>query len=191
MGEILNKVIRIAKIEMDNGRYKIRSADGELYSFFQFKSGTKIPTQAYDHFIGNNHGEQFGQEDVVIIGYTETQKPNKEGKMVIYKNIISMFPSDDSPQEYNVIKPSNLPPNGKSELVEEKEEKFESRQQFGKRLAVHGMINGLLAGGITLARLDMAFIEDIIALEERIERALKSPVALQQQEAEMVSGIPF
>ncbi len=43
---------------------------------------------------------------------------------------------------------------------------------FGKRLAIHGMINGMLAGGYKITDFDMQLIEDVMALEDRINNAL-------------------
>lgn len=180
MVDIKNKVIRIAKIEMDNGRYKIRSSDGELYSFFQFKSGTKIPTQAYEHFTMNNHGEQFTQEDLATIGYTEIVKPDNQGANRIYKNIISMFPSDGVPEAQTVsAAPSQPSPVYVSTDVE-------SKEAYGRRLAIHGMANGLLAGGHKIEEVK-SNLPQLFDLENSIEKLLSS----RKEEDKIIGKIPF
>ncbi len=146
MGSIFNKIIRIAQISSDNGRFKIRSADGDLYSFFQFKQGGKVPTQAYEHFMTNNHGQQFNQEDMALIGYTETEGTTKQGQTVTYKNIISMFPSDAESRDLGNKQPQapKVPSSGQSLT---REANIESREAFGKRLAMHGFVNSRLVNG--------------------------------------------
>jgi len=180
MGTILNKVIRIAKIEMADGRYKIRAADGDLYSFFQFKSGLvdgkKVHTQAYEHFMGNNHNEQFNQEDVVQIGYTESEKMNKEGKMVVYKNIISMFPSDETPSQAQPQPRPQPPIHQPGEVMSSRvqtapQPQYESREAYGRRLAVHGMANGLLASGKDISEVNQ-MLPQLMELEMSIEKQL-------------------
>lgn len=175
---IFNKIIRIAQISSDNGRFKIKSSDGETYSFFQFKTGGRIPTQAYEHFMGNNHGEQFNQEDVALIGYTETPGTTKQGQSITYKNIVSMFPSEEQPgtqEPRQAPRPSNSPPR---EQTFTKEPNIESREAFGKRLAMHGMANSRLVNN-TIEQVKQE-LPQLMDLELSIEATLSGQIDSSQ-----------
>jgi hypothetical protein len=50
----------------------------------------------------------------------------------------------------------------------------ESREAFGQRLAIHGMVNGMLASGVK-PREVIGQLGDLLVLEDAIDNALKNP----------------
>lgn len=174
----INKNIKIASIEATNGRYKIKDSEGNSYSFFEKKQdGTN--SQAYEHFTMGNFNGPFTIGSSAKISYTENPGKTKSGDNVVYKNITSMFQTVESAQ-------IGHPVPVVSEVSEPVLERNESREAFGKRLAIHGMANGRLAAGTPPAVVGEEIYE-LFKLEDTIEQALKN----RPQENIDVSDIPF
>lgn len=72
-----------------------------------------------------------------------------------------------------------------------------SNDAFGQRLALHGMVNGMLASGKAPAEVEQS-LGELLKLEDAIDRALKSPseflgddLPTIEQETMPVEDIPF
>lgn len=179
-----NKLIKITSIEGKSGRFVVKDQDDIQYSFFTTKQDGS-ETQAYITFKTSNHGGQLSIGSDCQITYKEEKKFNeKAGKEVTYRNIVSFLGG---------IAPVAV--NSRPEPVLERTEPFESKAAYGKRLAIHGMVNGMLASGK-----DPAYIRDhlssLLALEEAIDEALSSGEAYMQvpeapEEEDFDPDIPF
>lgn len=183
MSDIKNAVIKITSIEEDNGRYKIKDEHNKSYSFFKTLSGKDDLTQAYSHFTYNNHNGAFKVGDTVKIGYSEKPGTDRSGKPITYKNIVSFFPAEPSSQPVVVAHPAPVA------------EPYESRNQFGKRLALHGMVNGMLAADTKPLEVILE-LPNLLKLEDAIEAILiKQPATelpiIQQDDDIKVEDIPF
>jgi hypothetical protein len=55
----------------------------------------------------------------------------------------------------------------------------ETKEAFGKRLAIHGFVNAMLSTGITPQAIDGTLIQDLLSLESRLDTFL-NPSAFRQ-----------
>ncbi len=165
MGQIINKTIKIESIAIKDGRYSIKDSEGKSFSFFQFKNGTKETTQAYEQLNNGNHNGPFVKGDYAFIGYSENASVARDGQPITYRNIVSIMPAQGGQAEPRAEAPSPSNPGG------DREPEMESRKDFGRRLAIHGMVNGLLASGEAPARV-AGMLQELIKLEEAIDAEL-------------------
>jgi hypothetical protein len=66
---------------------------------------------------------------------------------------------------------------------------IKQEDNFGLRLAIHGMVNGLLAGGCTPAEVS-SLLPELFGLEEDIEMRLSKPASLNVAEAKIKKANP-
>ena len=143
MSEIRNKEITIQGFEFKNNRYKITDQDLQSYGFFTTKQDGN-DTQVY----GQWKMMQLGQGKSVNIGYVEEEFYSEKAKKNIRtKKIISFR----EPRQESAPVPKGV------------------QDDFGRRLAIHGMVNGLLASGKAPEEIN---IQSLITLEDRINEAL-------------------
>ena len=162
--KLLNKTIQISAKEekLQGGKpvYKIKDEKGLTYTIYKFKKNDSVSV-AWDQITKLSVG------DNVFIGYVENQG-EYEGKTVTYRTILTLS-TDISNGMMNASaqeKSFNPEPN--------REQYQESREAFGRRLAIHGMVNGLLAGGTEIDQIDSGVIEDLLELEDRIDVQLNA-----------------
>lgn len=172
------KVVTIEALsdKPDKSKFSIM-ADGNWYSGFKKWEGED--TTVYSQFKMGNHNMPFKKGDQALITYTLGEYNGE----VVY-NLKSMYPSD-SPRPAET-------PRYESNIASQSE----SREDYGRRLAVHGLLNGLVGfKGLAITRED---IQQVIAIEDVINEELAKPkgwAGLGQklkQEAEEVDsdGIP-
>lgn len=149
---LFNKEITIQSLQAFDNRYSLTDSENNKYSFFTTKQDGS-ETQAFNTFKTSKNGGQLGVGDYCRISYKEDSKTNQYGKTVVYKTIVSFLGGIKAPA--NVQKPITEP---KIDL-------------YGKRLALHGMVNGLLASG-KLPHEIAPMLQDLINLEEALEKAL-------------------
>ena len=159
-----SKTITISKVEMtsfDTGnQYKITSSEGVKYKFYNTKKDGN-PTVAFKQF--QDMGIKIGS--TVEVWYKELAK-EYEGKPYTDRIIASFREAVGRPAQAT-----------KQELKKEiqynieqqpKDEKF--WQERGRRLALHGFINGRLVNH-TIAEVK-AEINELLALEDEIDKKL-------------------
>jgi len=139
-------------------KYSLKDHDGRTFNFFTTKQdGTD--TSAFSQF--KTMGLKVG--DTVMIGYVEDEF-EIEGKNVISKKIINF-------RETNEL-PSKTAPQAKSSTGEANSgQAGRSNDAFGRRLAVHGFINGLFASGMTITQVKERLTE-LVKLEDEIDGVL-------------------
>ncbi len=193
---LLNKTITVSAKEekLQGGKpvMKIKDQNNLTYTVYKTKQDgtTSVAwTQLADLNLGDN----------VQIGYAE-QQGEYEGKAVTYRTIRS-FNKDIGQGMANAQAQGKTTPQGHNN-----ESDRESSKDFGKRLAIHGMVNGMLASGMTPEGVESA-LPSLLKLEESIDKALNPATGwdkaretfgtpeelptLQQEEEIDVSDIPF
>lgn len=162
MSEIKNKTITIQGFDIvqNNTKYVITDQDNQKYSFFMQWEG-----QDTSQFAQWKNME-LGQGKTVRIGYTEVKKFNqKANREATYKNIMNFL----EPAQQSAPVPKGV------------------QDEYGKRLAIHGFVNGLLASGKNPDDID---IQSLLRLENRVNEMLNGK---QEVEGFPVDdeGIPF
>ena len=116
-------------------------------------------------------------------------KPKPEGAGEYESRTIRNFDLDIGNGVKNYQAQNQPPATQKAKYVPEaefkkelKENFTESREQYGRRLAIHGMVNGMLAAGIKPTDISLEVISQVDMLENRINNFLKDYED---------SGIPF
>ncbi len=130
-------------------------------------------SEAYSALQNYKFGDTFG----ISYGESEESFVNDQGKNINFtkRTIYSILPLVKTPEEIGT-KPFK-------EYTVEKPQQTENREDFGRRLAIHGMVNGLLAGGVLPNDID---IPELIKLEDRINEFLAGKIDDLD-----VSDIPF
>jgi hypothetical protein len=108
--------------------------------------------------------------DTIHIGFTESPETfvNKEGKTVNYTDrfILGLREASGAPSRIEVKDGPERANRGQYD---------ESRQAFGRRLAVHGFVNGMLAAGATIETV-VKDLPALMRLEDAIDLALQGPL---------------
>jgi hypothetical protein len=155
----------------------------------------ELDSEAYGSLKAYKIGESFGVE----YGEKEESFVAKEGKTINFtrRTIYKILPLVSNPSASQAQPASPSRSKTGPSMTE-----YESREAFGKRLAIHGMVNGMLAAGATIetivkdlpallkleSKIDLALNERPMTAEEAMEDAL--PV-IQQGEDVDVEDIPF
>ena len=161
--KILNKGITITEISMKSvksgSKYALKDHEGRTFNFFTTKQdGTD--TQAHAQF--KSMGLKVGS--TVTIGYVEDSFTTQDGRAGITKKIISF-------RELNG-EPSQTAPQTESARGEVKRgQSGNSSDAFGRRLALHGFVNGMLAAGATVDVIKND-LPALLALEDEIDNLL-------------------
>lgn len=176
MDKLINAVIKLQEVSKKSGQYgqiaKIKGDDNHTYTVFEQKKDGSI-SAAWEQ-LG---GLQLGQS--VQIGYVEnpgtfTDKETGQTKNYISR-IIRVFNTDIGSGVQNHENRSSQGQIGVSDAKPD---------NFGLRLAIHGMVNGLLAGGNTPQQVS-GLLPDLFRLEEDIEIRLNKPVSMNTAEAKI------
>lgn len=167
---ITPKVIRIKKVFNNDRKFVILDEQDVRYEGWKDWEGE--PTEVYNQFTAGG----FKEGDTVLVNYKSSEKNGK-----VYHNLTGVF-------RHGVSAPSTAPTTS----TKPQPPTNENREAFGKRLAIHGMVNGMLASGRTPAEVRDA-LPSLLALEEAIEKALidgKPEMKIESDEID-VEDIPF
>lgn len=200
--KIYNKGITIQEISMKSvksgNRYVLKDHEGKTFGFFTTKQDGS-DTQAFAQFksmdlrVGNT----------VTVGYVEDEfEVNDNGvqKSVISKKIISFRELNGEPSQTALADQTGRggAPRASQETFNRTTEN--GNDAYGRRLALHGFVNGMLAGGATVETIARD-IPALLRLEDTIEKALSevrpvSPITedelpVIQQEEINVEDIPY
>ncbi len=151
--------LTVSKKGEKDSKYWIKGSDGEFYGGFRDFEG--ILTDGYNSFLELNEG------DNVVITYSKSVGANDK----IYRNVRSIHQSSRFPSAILKGSPSAVAP--KTAPVSQNTASQGKSDDFGRRLAVHGMINGILASGVKPFDVTTETIRAVISLEDRIDLALK------------------
>lgn len=196
---IHNKNIRVDSVETkmaSSGNTKYILTEGkDKYYFWRLEKGSE--GSVFNSFTGMSDAGTLKKGSVVYIGYTEEDESfvNNEGKTINYKSrhIVGL-------REVGIGETASAPsqaekPRGGANFSSQRG----SNDAFGQRLAIHGMVNGMLAAGDTPAVIISA-LGELLKLEDTIDRALKTPseflgddlpsLSLDENEID-VEDIPF
>lgn len=173
---MLNKTITIDSIETKqastgNWKYIIKDTDGDKYHFYRDNKNGQ--SEAFVSF--NSLSPKKG--DSLMISYNEEDKSftNDQGKLINYKDRFIA----------NIIKGS-----GQQTITQTVYEPVEKgNDKFGLRLAIHGMVNGLLASGKSPQEVS-ELLPDLFGLEQDIELRLSKPMSLNVAEAKIRENMP-
>ena len=184
--QILNATITIEEVVDKEKKVVLKAHDGNrvfTYSIWKTKQDGS-DTSAYSQF--KTMGLRSGS--AVMIGYVIDEYTTQIGgfdKKVQSKKIINFreasenFGTGTAPT--NNSHGVNMAPN----------------DAFGRRLAVHGFVNGMLAGGKTLQQVATS-LRDLLKLEDAIDHALSSnqpdpnaDLPVIQQDDLDISEVPF
>ncbi len=179
----MNKVIGLTSLTIKSGPYgniaKIQDEKGLTYSVFEKKrdNTTSVAWQqlmGYTDDNGEDHeGLKLGTN--VQISFSEEQK-EYEGKSYTARTIRS-FNEDIGNGAANYANQSpSTPSSPASNLDHSGAPQRGSNDAFGRRLAIHGMVNGMLAAGVRPEQINTTAIKNLLELEDRLESAL-SPVS--------------
>ncbi len=175
--KMLNKTITIDSIETKqastgNWKYIIKDTDGDKYYFYRDNKNGQ--SEAFVSF--NSLSPKKG--DSLMISYNEEDKSftNDQGKLINYKDRFIA----------NIIKSSG----GQQTITQQVYEPVEKgNDKFGLKLAIHGMVNGLLASGKSPQEVS-ELLPDLFGLEQDIELRLNKPMSLNVAEAKIRENMP-
>lgn len=182
MPNLENRTITIKSLEGSESRYKIKDQNGLTYSFFTTKKDGS-QTEAYRTFMVENNGGPLMIGNHVQVTFREEQKPNQSGQMITYRNIVSFLGGVTAP----LPSPGGMSSGsrGPSPI---------SDDRYSRRLAMHGMVNGLLAAGVPVDSV-VQYLPGLSKLEDEIEASLillpSSSQPLSEEVDQIVEDIPF
>lgn len=156
-------------------KFWFKDQDGNSYSSFKAWQGT--PKDVWTQWQTGNHNGPFMNGVTANISFSKTV--GKDDK--IYFNLASIFPAIDQ-TPLPAQKPVSVAPSASNENV------AESREAYGKRLAVHGLINGILASGTLPQEVDIA---QVFLLEQKINEYLAKPESMVIAEAKIKKPTPY
>lgn len=172
--KMLNKTITIDSIETKqastgNWKYTIKDTDGDKYHFYRDNKNGQ--SEAFVSF--NSLSPKKG--DSLMISYNEEDKSftNDQGKLINYKDRFIA----------NIIKGSV------QQTITQQVYEPVDKDKFGLRLAIHGMVNGLLASGKSPQEVS-ELLPDLFGLEQDIELRLNKPMSLNVAEAKIRENMP-
>jgi len=109
--------------------------------------------------------------DITNISYKEEPKTfvNGQGKTINFnqKTIIGFRETNDMPEQTKPIQAPTTPQRSNSSVTEPRD----TQDAFGRRLAIHGFMNALLASGKTTIQARQV-IPELLELEDAINEAL-------------------
>lgn len=173
--QIENIITEISAIEDTGIQLKLRDKNKKSLGSFFKKKKDGASTVAYDQYL------DMGIESGSVVEISFKEVPYKDGTI---KNIIGFREAAGRP-ESNYKARINGTESADAQALKEAlddlpllESEFpnakpQGQDKFGQRLAVHGLLNGLLASGNYLPEeINDKLIKDVIALEDRINEAL-------------------
>lgn len=147
--EIQNKTITVSSVSDVGEKVKIKDHEGKTFNVWKNKKdGT--PTQAYSQFLAMD----LKVGGSAAVGFKEDQF-DYQGKTVTSKVIISFRETNETPA---------LPANGS--------QVYESKEDYSRRLGVHGFVNARLVNN-TPEQVE-AELDKLIGLEDVLEAKLKA-----------------
>lgn len=161
MDQIDNKIITIAKIEQSAKAFKITDQDGDKYTLWIRKQDGNN-TQAFDQY--QIMGLMVGKIAYVGFKAEPATFTNDVGKVINYtqRTIISFREATNAPL-------NNPQPEYQKKQTTQTEPFTETREEYGRRLAIHGMVNGMLASGKNPEEIK---VSTLLELEGRINEVL-------------------
>ena len=175
MNNIQNANILITNIEAKmastgNMKYTITDGEKRKFSFFQNKQDGTAGS-VYTSF--NSMGLKVG--DTAHIGFIEEEDSftNQKGENIKYmkRNIVNIMEAHGSPKTPMPNTLQNVPVT-------------ESKEEYGKRLAIHGFINGLLGSNKTIQEV-IELLPQLFLLEQKINEYLAKPESMVIAEAKI------
>ncbi len=181
MDQITNKAITISGITQGIKNWIIVDQDKKKYTLWLIKKDGE-ETMAYKQF----KRMELVAGKVVDISFKEDPASfvNDAGKTVNFTNrtVIGFRETNDIPLALD--SPKFIANQPKEIKVQEY---TESREDYGRRLAIHGMVNGMLSSGQTIDSV-MSQVTNLIDLEDHINEVLAGKV----DDGEIrVEDIPF
>jgi hypothetical protein len=175
MDKILNDAITIESVEQKNDRITLVDHNKNRYGFWATRKakdeeGNPVIDQAGNQVMEDsapmtqfkNMGLKKGM--TVRIGYVIEPYTDKMGVSRESKKIINFQETNDSPSQ-------TPPPAESSNDGANRGHSGESRDAFGRRLAIHGFVNGMLAAGATIETV-VNDLPALLELEAAIDHAL-------------------
>lgn len=157
MENLLSTTITVESIEDKGKSIKLKGSDKKSYSFWKTKQDGQN-TSMYEQF--KNMGIEAGT--TVNISYKVEEFTLPDGKQAHANKVIWFREAGGSPV---IEKPRQEAVNAPS---------GHTNDQFGFRLAIHGMVNGLLASGLFPKNV-IELLPDLWLLEKAIEEKLSKP----------------
>lgn len=180
---ILNKTIKIDNIESkfaSTGNEGITLISGkDKYTFYRTVKGED--GEVYKAFKNMD----VKPHDIVNIGYTEEDQEftNEKGQLIKFKkrSVVGIREGQATQLSLDTEKPYSGANNASG---------GESKEAYGLRLAIHGMVNGMLASGKSPAEVSIA-LPALFGLEEDIEIRLNKPASMNVAEAKINQNLPI
>lgn len=184
MENLLSTTITVESIEDKGKSIKLKCSDRKSYSFWKTKQDGQN-TSMFEQFT--NMAIQAGT--TVNISYKVEEFTTQDGKQAHSNKVIWFREAGGTPLIEKPVYEAKNAPTG------------QSSEQFGFRLAIHGMVNGLLASGVS-PRDAIELLPDLWLLEKAIEEKLSKPAEMTIAEAKIeqnkkeleeivVDNIPF
>lgn len=172
MNTLLNTTIEIQEMSDKLGKFgpikkikgkNIETGQANTYTVYQTKQDGSIST-AWTQL------QTISVGDTVNVGYVEQSGVMQDGKPFTSR-IVRNFDKDLGNGRKNYVQhnppaPVQSPSQGQNIAPQR-----ESSEAYGKRLAIHGMVNGLLASGMLFPDV-IKSLPGLIQLEDEIEKAL-------------------
>lgn len=174
MADFQNKVITIVTKEEKktktgtNTKIFLTDQDGIKYSFFKKKKDGTLCTAAEQlRDAGIDEGSTV-QISYVLDSY------EYEGKTINENKVTGFRETNEQPRVNAPVSVTSKP-----EPTYQKEE-GKGNDAFGRRLAIHGMVNGMLSSGIRPEIISTETIKELNALEDRINLVLDPPTGMER-----------
>lgn len=173
MSKFPSQVITIDAISDKANERKagVKSTSGIWFDIWKDFEGEATPE--YNQLLFGNHNEPFKKGDQVIISVKEGEWNGKK-----QYTIKSIYPAEGT---------SPLPAQETPLRSQNNASQRESSEAFGLRLAIHGMVNGLLAGGHSPQDVSV-MLPELFGLEEDIEKRLSKPASLNVAEGKIAKA---
>src|SRR2546423_6471035 len=164
MNQLINATISIVEMSDKRGQYglikKIKGKNLETgqtntYTVHQTKKDGGF-TVAWEQLSGISIG------DTVSVGYAEQSGTMQDGTPFTSR-IIRNFDKTVGEGRKQYIQHNPAPQAQSPRINDSGASQRESSEAFGKRLAIHGMVNGLLASGVAIAVIQEPTIKDLLA----------------------------
>lgn len=171
--KLLNKTIQISakeeKLQSGKPVVKIKDEKGLTYTIYKFKKDNSVS-------IAWEQMEKLSLGENVFIGYVEEINDSPEYGKVTYRTIRTI--STDIAQGVANYQSQTETPHSVADFKPQ----TPSNDAYGRRLAIHGMVNGLLASGTKPNQIDLT---ELLILEDKIEVALTGTPPVSPDIADM------
>jgi len=187
MADNITAIIEIKSIEPkqypENTDYVLKDQVGRIFHVYKFKKGTQEESLAYKQMQTMELRVALSKDIPVKVEVWYAEVPNKHGGTTRY--IASFKEAGDN--DLTPVQPQGSQTGESSNLGHSGASGGPSNDAFGRRLALHGFVNGMLANGATVETITRD-LPALLKLEDEIEKVL-NPSSFRQQVSKLAPKV--